>query len=53
MLVAPAAFPTPKPETRPSPGERQATWSIILISLALFWYGVVMGVLHLWRSFTG
>ena len=49
MLVAPAPFPTtPRPETRPSAGERQATWAIILISLALFWYGVGVGVQHLW-----
>jgi hypothetical protein len=52
MLVAPAPFPTaPRPETRPSAGERQATWAIILISLALFWYGVAVGLSALWGSF--
>ena len=53
MLVAPAAFPTSKPETRPSAGERRATWAIILISLVLFWYGVGVGVQQLWSSFAG
>jgi hypothetical protein len=54
MLVAPAPFPSAtRPETRPSAGERQATWAIILISLALFWYGAAVGVQYLWSWLVG
>ena len=55
MLVAPAPFlSTPDPVTSPpKPGERQETWAIILISLALFWYGVGVGVNAVWSSLAG
>ncbi len=54
MLVAPAPSPaSPRPDARPTAGERQATWAIILISLALFWYGVGAGVSALWGAYAG
>ena len=55
MLVAPAAFvSTPNPAASPpKPRERQETWAMILISLALFWYAVGLGLNAVWHSFAG
>lgn len=55
MLYAPAPFVSaPDPvASPPKPRERQETWAMILISLALFWYSVGIGINALWGAFVG
>lgn len=54
MFAAPApALPAPKPASEPTPGQRQATWATILLSLTAFWYVAGLGLSALWRSFSG
>ncbi|WP_183094143.1 hypothetical protein [Nocardioides stalactiti] len=51
MSTAPAPLlPMGRPELRPTPGQVQATWATILLSLTLFWYGVAMGANALWHQ---
>ncbi|WP_188111407.1 hypothetical protein [Nocardioides antri] len=54
MLAAHARdLPVRRPAAPPTPGERQATWAAILLSLLAFWYGAAVGVSALWNAFAG
>jgi hypothetical protein len=51
-IHAPGMSPA-KPESGPTATERQLTWAAIFVSLAVFWYGFVNGLMTLWDVIAG